>query len=106
MSVKTKGFYWVECDACGKNAQELSDYSSWGEPGHAVDVAVSDAEFVEVTDGDRAVHLCPSHKLDLAACPSCCEDLEESATSLTEDEVIQHCPHCHHITTIPLEEQP
>ena len=103
--IKSKSFYWVECDACGKNAQDDSDYASWGESGHAVDVATEEAGFTEVTDGDRAVHICPAHKLDPQACPKCCEDLEESATSLTDDEVIQHCPHCHNILTIPLEKE-
>lgn len=103
--IKSKPYYWVECDLCGRNAQEGSDFTAWGDASSAVDAAV-DGEFSEINDGERSVHICPNHQLDTEMCRECEGDLEESATSLTGEEIIQHCPHCHHIRTLPLKENP
>lgn len=42
MSLKSRPYYWVECDECESSAQEDSDYTAWSDQGDAIDFATDD----------------------------------------------------------------
>jgi hypothetical protein len=63
MTIKSKPYYWVECNRCGESAQEDSDYSAWADD----DQAESAAEEIGWSiRSDRKAHHCPE-------CPRWCE---------------------------------
>lgn len=47
--------FTVDCDNCGKNADEDSDYSCWNDEGVAVEIAMDDHDFIE----HEGKHYCP-----------------------------------------------
>lgn len=62
MSLKSKPYFWVECDwpGCGANAQEGSEYAAWGETSAARDSA-NDAGWWQ-SEGE-ALDYCEDHPM-------------------------------------------
>lgn len=60
MSIKSKPYYWVECDFpdCGVSAQEGSDYTAWGDVDTAEETA-RDADWWTSEGGEQ--HYCDNH---------------------------------------------
>jgi hypothetical protein len=67
MSVKSKPFYWLECDECAHSSQDDGDYSAWAHESTAIDEANDSGWLIE--DGR---HLCESCVFELR-CPECGE---------------------------------
>ena len=82
MSIVSQFFYAVKCDQCGYTDTD-SEYTWWGDEGHALDVAL-DSDWT--TDGVK--HHCPE-------CPglSKCERCDKPAGDLA-GERDYHCQTC------------
>jgi hypothetical protein len=63
MTIKSKPYYWVECNRCGESAQEDSDYSAWSDEDAAVFEAENSGWSIR---SDCKAHHCPD-------CPRWCE---------------------------------
>ncbi len=61
--IKSKPYYWVTCDKCGKRC-DYYEHSAWAEEWTAVEYAEADDW---ITHGDK--HFCPD-------CQVVCEDCE------------------------------
>ena len=53
MSYKEHTMYSVECDRCGKNAQEGSESMCWEDKSFALDDAKESHEFIEIENPER-----------------------------------------------------
>jgi hypothetical protein len=83
MSLKSKPYFWLECDTCGAKSTEDGDYSAWEDHGAAADEAY-DRDWLSL-DGKDYCDLC---RPDLCAA---CHMARDEAESLTED---HRCPDC------------
>lgn len=64
MVVKSKPYYWIECDECGASSGEIGDFAAWSDSGAAIDEAVSAEWFI----GDDGEHKCYSCAPKCAEC--------------------------------------
>ena len=53
--IKEITMYTVICDNCGRNSGDDSDYSCWGTPGDAFDIASEESNYIE----NEGKHYCP-----------------------------------------------
>lgn len=103
MALRSQLYWWAECDVCGLSAQDGSEFSALGDKGSATESA-ENSQWTVLIDGERIVHLCQVHTgRSWEWCANCEDDADGQATiTITDEEVVQHCPTCHHVRTLAL----
>lgn len=48
MTIREVQMYTVDCDRCGRNADEDTDYCAWGDKSMAIEMAKDGSEYSEV----------------------------------------------------------
>lgn len=90
MTLASKPFYWVECDApaCGAKSTEGGDYDAWADSGTALDDAQASDWWVDQKGDGRA--FCEEHA------PRCDQILDDGSTcglTLEEDSTCADANH-------------
>ena len=66
MGIKSKPYYWLECDDCGRKSTQDSDYAAWADVSQARDDAVYDGDWLN----DGPIDWCGECR-DKHACREC-----------------------------------
>lgn len=103
--IKSTPYYWVECDACGANAMEATDYGAMSDESTAVEIAVDSAEFSEVTTDDGTkLYFCLGHGGPWDICV-CGNDMDSTAAIIGGEARTPECTECKSARAVKLNQK-